>query len=119
VYPGTLLVVMPNGFGVSRAGRSLPGPAGVPAPATNSRLATAALAAVQRLADQAGHQLAVPAPAAAPGPAARGTNDTAAWVAFAVGLLLIAVAWAASLRRRPLGRAAGAQSRGADTSTAS
>jgi hypothetical protein len=119
VYPGTLLVAMPNGFGVSRAGRSLPGPAGVPAPGTGSRLATAAVAAVQSLAARAGHRLAVPPPTATPAPAVRASDDTGAWAAFAVGLVLIAVAWAASLRRRPLGQAAGDQSRRADTSTVS
>jgi hypothetical protein len=119
VYPGTLLVVMPNGFGVSRAGRSLPGPAGVPAPGTGSRLATAALTAVQSLAARAGHRLAVPGAAPAPAPVSGASSNLGAWVAFAVGLFLIALAWAASLRQRPLGRAGGDQSRGADTSTAS
>ena len=58
---GPLLVVMPNGFGLTRLGRPLPGEAalatlGSPA---NTGLAGAAITAVRRLAAAAGHPLPV------------------------------------------------------------
>jgi hypothetical protein len=121
VFRGTLLVVMPNGLGVSRVGASTgPGgaagaegpaalgglgglgigarPAGAHAPGA---LGGAAIAAVQRLAAAAGHRLAAPRSAAAPRPAAHSGVDVAAWLAFAVGAILIAAAWTVSLRLRP------------------
>jgi hypothetical protein len=65
LYKGKLLIVMPNGYGVSRAGKplesaqrvvdTLPKPGG-----GGPALATAALRAVQRLAAQAGVHLDIP-----------------------------------------------------------
>jgi hypothetical protein len=127
VFRGTLLVVMPNGFGVYRVGPStgsggatgttgttgttgsagaassalsgLPAAdAGTPVPGA---LGGAALAAVQRLAAAAGHHLAAPRGAAPRRAAARSGVDVAAWLAFAVGAILIAAAWTVSLRVRP------------------
>jgi hypothetical protein len=65
VYKGRLLIVMPNGYGVSRAGKPLPSAQHVvdtlPEPGDGgSALATAAIRAVQRLAAQAGVQLEIP-----------------------------------------------------------
>lgn len=98
VYRGTLLVVMPNGFGVYRAG----GPVGRQLTAlTGARqasLGATALAAVQHLAAAAGHPLALPSATVS---SRSGSVDMTAWIAFALGLAVIALAWGASLRARP------------------
>jgi hypothetical protein len=101
VYRGTLLVVMPDGYGVYRM-------AGVP-PSEGSALAAlgapvadlggAALSAVQRLGAASGHPLALPAQTSSRAPA---RSDVLAWLVFAVGCALIAAAWTASLRARPV-----------------
>ena len=62
------------------------------------KLGTAALNAIQRLAAAAGHNL--PAPTATT-PTSRSSTDTLAWIVFAIGMLLIVLAWTASLRARP------------------
>ena len=103
VFHGTLLVVMPNGFGVARVGE---GPATaalprVPAPASGTALGSAAIVAVQRLAAGAGHRLPAPHGATSGQGHARSRTGVVAWVAFAVGAILIAVAWTISLRQRP------------------
>jgi hypothetical protein len=72
VYHGRLLVVMPNGYGVSRAGNALPASQQVldrlPAPGTGGpQLAQAGIAGVRALAHAAGVRLAAPAPAAGAG----------------------------------------------------
>jgi hypothetical protein len=99
-YHRPLLVVMPNGFGLyhfngpSTAERSL-----LPAISSREGLGVAALTAVQALAREAGHPLAL----AQGAPSATATGDnTTAWIAFAAGTILIGIAWAASLRARPL-----------------
>jgi hypothetical protein len=108
VYRGTLLVVMPDGFGfygrgaaaeAQRSGLSgqTPGPPG-------PKLGAASITAVQRLAAAAGHPVSV---AAVSVPTAAGASDLEALIALAAGALVIILAWAASLRARPLGRAAG------------
>jgi hypothetical protein len=97
VYDGALLVVMPNGYGgyhLTRAERSVI--ASLPPPA--DRLAGATLTAVQRLASASGHRFSVPRASA---PATETSADLMAWIVFAVGALVIATAWAASLRARP------------------
>jgi hypothetical protein len=65
LYKGRLLIVMPNGYGVSRAGKPLTSAQRVvdrlPKPGDGGpALATAAIRAVQRLAAQAGVQLEIP-----------------------------------------------------------
>ena len=102
VHKGPLLVVMPNGFGLTRLGRPLPGQAaltGLGAPGPGAGLATAAVTAVQRLAAAAGHPLPVPSVQA---PSAGASSDTIAWIVLAAGALAIAIAWGLSLRARPL-----------------
>jgi len=105
VYHGPLLVVMPNGFGLVGVGPTTTvdpsalagvrtGAAGGPA------LGTASLTAIQRLAGASGHP--VPIPAAVATPSGPGSNDTLALIVFAIGVVVIVVAWAASLRARPL-----------------
>jgi hypothetical protein len=99
VYKGPLVVVMPNGVGVT----GVP-PGSVPdqlATARNgSPLAAGAMAMVVWLASSAGHRLTVPS-VAAPA-AAAGSSDATTWLAFVIGAVLIALAWTFSMRARPL-----------------
>jgi hypothetical protein len=112
VFRGTLLVVMPDGFGVYRLG---PGGAAAPESAaalsalpgmrgTLSRgsLGGAAITAVQHLAAAAGHRLTVPS-TVGPRPAGGSASgvDVGAWLTFGIGAALMAAAWTASLRVRP------------------
>ncbi len=103
-YRGTLLVIMPNGFGLNPAGRSLGSAqaalAGIPIQAGGAGLAQTALQAVQRLASAAGHSLTLPR---AETPGGAGSSDAIPGVVVGLGLLLIGAAWGASLRARPLG----------------
>jgi hypothetical protein len=79
--------------------------------ARGPQLGAATLTAIQRLAAAAGHSLALPAGAAPP--ASSGATSGSAWVAFALGCVVLALAWGASLRARPpLRRARGAGARG-------
>jgi hypothetical protein len=101
VHKGPLLVVMPNGYGLTRLGRPLPGQAaltGLGAPA-NAGLAGAAIGAVRRLAADAGHPLPV---ASVKAPSAGSSSDAIAWIVLAVGAVAIAIAWGLSARARPL-----------------
>jgi hypothetical protein len=102
LYRGTLLVVMPNGFGLYEGGH--------PTGAARSALASirspgsaglvdGTLIAIQRLAKASGHTLQASSRSAPGGPAG---NDTGTGIALAVGAALIAAAWAASLRALPL-----------------
>ncbi len=105
VYKGTLLVVMPAGFGVYRLNGSL-GPeqaalAGLRRAVAGANLGTAALLAVQHVAAAASHPLSIPRGARAP-TAASGSPDATAWIVFTIGAALIALAWAGSLRAEPL-----------------
>lgn len=100
VYKGRLLVVMPNGYAVSRGGKLLP-PAqgivgGLPAPGTDGRaLATGATTAVRKLAAATG--IAVPLPQVAPAASSR----SGVWLLLGiVGLVVIAGGGAAILVRR-------------------
>ena len=61
-------------------------------------LGTGALSAIQRLAAAAGHNLPVPTSTTL---TSRSSTDTLAWIVFAIGMLLIVVAWTASVRARP------------------
>jgi hypothetical protein len=114
-YGGQVLVVMPNGFGlygphsgsdvVSAAERDVH----AVAPGSGEQLATAALSAVPLLARAAGHPIPAAALASAEHtttPASNGSASSAfgstAVVALLAGALLITLAWALSLRARPL-----------------
>jgi hypothetical protein len=99
VYRGTLLVVMPDGFGLYGRGApaeraALTGVAGAP-----RGLGARAITAVQHLAAAAGHPLhvSVGLPQRSSGGA-----DYPALIVLAVGALLILAAWTLSLRARPL-----------------
>lgn len=103
VYKGPLLVVMPGGFGLYHAGHGAEGQsalAGVPAPAAGAGLTRSAIGAVQRIAAASGHAVPLPRVAAAPSSAA--SSDTTAWIAFAIGVTAIVLAWALSIRARPV-----------------
>jgi hypothetical protein len=110
-----LLVVMPNGFGLYHAGRRLPAEEAalahlrptVPGPG----LVSAAITAIEQLAAASGDPLSPAALAAAARASSTGgagsgsgsgVGSTTSLVVFAAGLVLIALAWGASLRARPL-----------------
>jgi hypothetical protein len=107
VFHGTLLVVMPDGFGVSHVGGAAAGAtagaASLPTPHPGESMVTAAAAAVTHLAAAAGHPLAVPALKAtsSPGGSWLGSVDLGSWLALAAGAVLVLLAWTASLRARP------------------
>jgi hypothetical protein len=102
VFHGTLLIVMPDGVGVARVGAG-PAPAlsGVPAPGSGTALGSAAIGAVHRLAAAAGHRLPAPRSATSGQASAHSTTGAVGWLAFAIGAILIVVAWTISLRLRP------------------
>ena len=104
-YRRPLLVVMPNGYGFNPGGggsdQALAALRGLAPP--GRALAPAAQAAVLRLAAVAGHQLAPPAASASGHTTSLGPLS---WLALAIGALLVIGAWAASVRIRPLRRAA-------------
>jgi hypothetical protein len=104
VYPGTLLVVMPNGLGVQGGGPSTPvaraAITGLPPPGSVAGLGVTTLTAVRRIAAADGHPLSVPG-AVAPGTASSSGTDVIAWLVFAVGAAAIVLAWTLSLRARP------------------
>ena len=61
-------------------------------------LGPGAISAIERLAAASGHNL--PTPTAAT-PTGRRADDTIAWIVFAIGAIIIILAWTASLRARP------------------
>ncbi len=90
VYKGRLLIVMPNGYGVSRGGKPLASGQGVvdsmPEPGEGGdALASAATRAVQRLAAQSGVRVAIPV--ASSGNSS--TSDRIVIAAIAGGLVLL------------------------------
>ncbi len=103
---GTVLVVMPNGAGVYHPGVATAAAraalARASAHAGHGDLAAIAVAAVQDLAAADGH--VVRAPRAQPAPRREASKSTAltTWLAVGIGAGLIVLAWAASLRTRPL-----------------
>jgi hypothetical protein len=114
LYGGQILVVMPDGFGLygTRSGAH-PVTAGelsvrATAPGAGEQLATAALAALPRLARAGGHPIPASALAAAERVAAPATADSGgslglgAVIALLAGAALLAAAWTLSLRARPL-----------------
>ena len=101
VYRGPLLVVMPSGFGLY----NIPGLAGAEraiagGPSPRAGIGAAAITAIRELASSAGHPLAVPS-GGSTGPGG-GPDSPVPWIVFAAGAILIALAWTASLRARPL-----------------
>jgi hypothetical protein len=110
VFSGTLIVVMPNGYGVwivgrrasvtalQRAGAAL---IGAPLPRSGPATAAAAVLAVRRVAAAAGHPLPNPRIEASATGRASHAVDPVAWSVLSAGALLILAAWVASLRARP------------------
>lgn len=107
LYRGPLLVVMPDGFGIENANLAVGGIrhalGGIPVARDGAQLAEDTLTAVRRLAGAAGHPLTATATVAAP-PRSTDSSDDGwlAWLAYAVGAVLIVLAWAASLRAQPM-----------------
>jgi len=106
-YRGRLLVVMPNGLGLYRGkqpvGRELALLAGISIRPGGAGLISAATAAVRRLATADGRRLVLRKVTA--GAPARGHVQLAPWLAFGIGLAIIAAAWALSFHIRPPSRA--------------
>jgi hypothetical protein len=114
LYSGQILVVMPNGFGLwgpstgphAVTGRELAVRAA--APGAGNQLAASAMAAVPLLAAADGHPipqasvLASQSATVADVAPASGTLSATVIATLAGGALLIALAWIASLRARPL-----------------
>lgn len=113
VFHGTLLVVMPDGYGVDVIGD--PGAAAktqaaaaplirlAPPGSGGAALADSAIIAVQRITSAAGVHLTVPAAdARTAGPS--GGVDVLAWAGLAAGIVVLAAAWTASVRARPVRR---------------
>jgi hypothetical protein len=109
VFRGTLLVAMPNGFGVQSVGPPMSAAhlTQLPPPEAGHGLGAATMAAMTKLFGS-GHQLPVIATASrsATGGSALGSVDPGSWLALAAGAVLIALAWSASLRARPTRRQA-------------
>jgi len=105
LYRGPLLVLMPDGFGMYDAGRTLTAAesaiagSGPPPPGASGLLA-ASVSAVRRLAGAAGRSLG--SPLATTRPPAGTASSPIKWLIVAAGAALIIAAWAASLRARPL-----------------
>ena len=103
VFRGRLLVVMPNGLGVARAGKTVATDEPLLRQARigsgGSGLAAAAIAVIDRLAAAHAVTLATPEPASVARPPSR--TNWAAWIGFAVGAAAIAGAVAASVVLRP------------------
>ena len=106
VYGGRLLVVMPNGFGVSRAGKALPAAQGVvdrlPAPGTDgSQLVQAGIDGVRALAGAAGVSVPAARPLASASP---GGSGALVWGLAGGGIaaaLVLGAGVALARRRRP------------------
>ncbi|MGA2010194.1 MAG: hypothetical protein ABSH51_06635 [Solirubrobacteraceae bacterium] len=120
VFHGTLLVVMPDGYGVERIGVAS-GPTAAALAGSRppgSAVGAAAIVAVARLATAAGHPVSAPAATArsqrSPGSGSwLASVDLGSWIALLGGALVVAAAWTGSLRARPARRRWRARSTGA------
>jgi hypothetical protein len=111
VFHGTLLVVMPNGYGVDVIGT--PGAAAktlaaaaplihlAPAGSDGGALVDSAIAAVQRITSADGVHLTVPR-ATVTATSASGGVDVIAWAVLTAGIVALVAAWTASVRARPV-----------------
>lgn len=100
VFHGTVLVVMPNGYGTALTAprtRHASGETRLPLPGRH--LGSAAITAVGRLAASAGTPVAVPE---VHPPTVAQTTDALPWLVFGLGFVPLALAWGLSLRRQPL-----------------
>jgi hypothetical protein len=108
-FRGQVLVVMPDGMGVypgriapSAAERTVAGE--LPAPGSGPGMVGAAIAAVRRLAAAEGHPLSTSGLRVSVPLAGRPSSPIPQILALLLGAVLIALAWRASLRARPLDR---------------
>ncbi len=103
VYPGDVLVVMKQGIGVSRAGKTVPRAESSQATVDTSRgLLAEAIAAVRHLAKVRGVSLPAAKTVPPPRPRQHHTSDLGTLLALLAGTLLVAAAWTYSLHARPL-----------------
>jgi hypothetical protein len=105
VYRGTLVVAMPAGFGIASVGA--PAGAGPQVRVAGRRrpLIPTTISLVQAIAAAQGHRLKPPPALAGSRPgSALGSVDLGSWLALAGGVVLIVLAWTASLRTRPAAR---------------
>ena len=111
VSDARVLVVMPNSFGFYHAGRPLPAEQAtlerLRSAAPGPGLVSATITAIEQLAAASGHPLspatlAAAATAGAESRSGSGAGSATSLAVFASGLVLIALAWGASLRARPL-----------------
>lgn len=111
LYHGRVLVVMPDGLGLSVDGHPLavggavsrqPSGSGRPGP-TGAVLAAEASAAVRRLAAATDHPIGPLTASPRAHPVRVASHVPAGALAFVIGLILIAGSWAASLHVRPPG----------------
>jgi len=113
VFRGTVLVVMPDGYGVDVVGESGAGSKTEAAaeplihlapPGTGgAAIARSAIDAIGRMTSAAGLHLRVPRAAAVAAPPSGGV-DVTAWAVLAAGIIVLAAAWTASVRARPVRR---------------
>ena len=105
VYRGTLVVAMPAGFGIASVGGAPGVPGQVVASTRPGGMIAATIGVVQAIAAASGHHLTPPPARAAPGSgSALGSVDLGSWLALIGGAVLVALAWTASLRARPVAR---------------
>lgn len=100
VYHGTVLVVMPNGYGAdvtAQGMRTASGETRLPLP--GQHLGTAAIVAVERFAASAGTPVSAPEIHT---PTVSHAGDMLPWLVFGLGFIPLALAWGFSLRRQPL-----------------
>ena len=104
VYHGPLLVVMPDGFGFEGFKQPLTyehaAVGGLSLTSGGPQLGAATVQAIQRLAARGGHSLQVAATSQST--SSPTSSETVPLIALAVGALIVAAAWGASLRVRPL-----------------
>jgi hypothetical protein len=91
-YHGTLVVVMPNGVGITGTRRGVWAPAG-------GSLAQRTLGIVRLLSSAQGVS---GTGAVAVAPRVEGSGSPVAWIVLIVGAVIVLIAWALSLRARPL-----------------
>ncbi len=108
IYHGPLLIVMPNGFGVARAGKLLPSEQRVvdrlPAPGTGgTRLVQSGIDGVRALAAAAGVRVQAPRPTAAQGGGSGALVWGLAGGGAAAALVLVAAVLLVVRRRRASG----------------
>jgi hypothetical protein len=105
VYRGSLVVAMPAGFGVVNVGSARGGGDQVGVSTRRGPLLATTIGVVQAIAAAHGHRLTPPPAAGRAGSgsgSALGSVDLGSWLALAAGAALVALAWTASLRARPL-----------------